>query len=161
MEYISKRPAPATAPANTIEHTAALSSPTAPLPFPSPEALWETRDVTREDWRIFSEQLHPRSTQPPDKTTTADSESDAAFRRRVNYIVEEWNAEFFKPRGLRVKIDFEEKKARGGPNGLGFKLGNTFVGISTSNSGGVGLKLPGGVLLGVASGNKTAGEEKK
>ncbi|KAK4444146.1 hypothetical protein QBC34DRAFT_188082 [Podospora aff. communis PSN243] len=158
MEYISKRRAPATAPTNTIEHTVALSSPTARIPFPTPEALWESRDVTREDWRVFSEQLHPQGTQTADQAA-ADGESDAAFQRRVKYVVEEWNAEFFKPRCLRVKIDFGEKKAEGGPKGLGFKVGNAFVGISTSNSGGVGLKLPGGVLLGVATGNKT--EEKK
>ncbi|KAK0631317.1 hypothetical protein B0T14DRAFT_1402 [Immersiella caudata] len=160
MEYISKRPAPTMAPGNVIEHTVALSSSIAPIPFPSPEAPWQTRDVSHEDWRVFSEQLLPKSTQSLDKPTATDGESEAAFQRCINCVVEEWNAKFFKPRGLRVKIDFGEKKAEDGPHGLGFKWGNTFVGIS-KNSGGVGLMLPGGVLVGVATKNKAQGEEKK
>ncbi|KAK0657982.1 hypothetical protein B0T16DRAFT_453393 [Cercophora newfieldiana] len=160
MEYISKRPAaPATPPASTIEYTVALSSPTAPIPFPTPSAPWETRDVSPEDWHVFSEQLRPQATGSAKPAADA-SGSDAAFRRRANYVAEEWNAEFFKPRGLRVKVVFgDEEKAEVSTKGFGFKVGNTFVGLSTAGQGGVGLKLPGGVLLGVATADKAEGKK--
>jgi len=164
MEYISKRPAPGALPTNTIEHSLPLSSPTSSLSFPKPEASWAGRDVSPEDWRAFTEQLRP---QGPNNKNADVAENEGAYRRRSNYVVEEWNAEFFKPRGLRVNPVFEEKAtekvAESGPKGLRFKVGNTFVGLATSpGTGGFGLKLPGGVLLGVATEkNKAAAEQKR
>ncbi|KAK0702135.1 hypothetical protein B0H67DRAFT_687943 [Lasiosphaeris hirsuta] len=153
MTYIVKRPARGPAPADIVEHTLPLFSPGASLHFPTPETLWISRDVEHEDWSVFLEQLGLRET---------TDESDAARQSRVDHVVGEWNARFFKPRGLRIKPAFDEgpgESDRGATEGLGFKVGNSFVGISLPpHSNGFGLRLPGGILLGVAVGkNKEEG----
>ena len=152
MTYIAKRPASGDPPADIVEHTLPLHSASATLPFPTLETLWEARDVSREDWRVFQEQLGPH--EPANGAEKA--ENVAAHYRRINYVVEEWNTEFFAPRGLRVSPVFskDEKKGSrsGSPKGFGFKAGNAFIGVSVSKAGGYGLKLPGGILLGVATG---------
>ena len=152
LTYIAKRPASKASPADIVEYTLPLHSPPATLPFPTPETLWEARDVSREDWGIFQEQLGLHEP----ATDAKKAENVAARQRRVKYAVEEWNAEFFAPRGLRVRPVFskdEEKgSVSGSPKGFGFKAGNAFIGVSVSKAGGYGLKLPGGILLGVTTG---------
>lgn len=154
MTYIVKHPARGPPPADIVEYDLPLFSTGTPLRFPTPEHVWTSRDVDHEDWSAFSEQLGLRDTadEDPDLARPA-GESDAARRRRINYVVDEWNAEFFRPRGLRVHPVFDEgMPAESDAKGFGFKAGNSFVGVSLPpHSNGYGLRLPGGILIGVAS----------
>ncbi|KAK5652156.1 hypothetical protein OQA88_10798 [Cercophora sp. LCS_1] len=157
MSYIARRPAKGLPPSDVIEHDLALHSVVSALEFPAPEAPWLSRDVTREDWRVFTEQLGLRSGAGSALASDTPAESDAARHRRINYVVEEWNVEFFKPRGLKVTPVFEDttkdKKEDSKGNGFvfGFKAGNTIIGISSGlQANGYGLRLPGNVLVGVA-----------
>ncbi len=151
MTYIAKRPAPGSPPPEVAEYNLPLFSGGVSLRFPTPEHLWMSRDVDHEDWSVFSEQLGLKSAAADSATPTG--ESDAARQRRINYVVDEWNAEFFKPRGLVVTPVFHEgKPERKDTKGFGFKAGNAFVGLSLPpHSDGFGLRLPGGILLGVAN----------
>ena len=78
---------------------------------------------------------------------------------RAKNLVAEWNAKFFAPRGCR--LDFTEPKGKAKHQGLGFQVGDYFLGVSTGkSSGGVGLKF-GNVLLGVANPTGEKTDEKK
>ncbi len=73
--------------------------------------------------------------------------------------MKEWNVNFFNFRGFHIPPVFdggwhssEDHPTGGDGNGFGFQVGKTFIGVSTGvKASGFGLKLPGGVLFGVAT----------
>ncbi|KAH8881830.1 hypothetical protein GQ53DRAFT_466887 [Thozetella sp. PMI_491] len=142
MAYITCRPPPAKSPTDTIVFNLPVTATTTTVRFPEPELVWMHRDVDKRDWNTFIKQLGLQS---------GPAESDGARRRRIDYVVREWNDEFFKPRGLRVQPSFGDGTEVNPNKGFGFKAGNSFVGFAPHSSG-FGLRLPGGMLLGVATG---------
>jgi len=175
MTYIIKRAARGPPPADVVEHRLVLfASSGDPLAFPTPESLWTTRDVDREDWGVFVDQIgdvlnDTPAADPANPFSSRDGESDTARRQRVNAIVEEWNAGFFRHRGFRIIPVFGDDKRKDAAKQagektetkgiLGFKAGGSFVGVSLAN--GFGLRLPGGILLGVSTGKSSKEEEQK
>ncbi|KAH8882989.1 hypothetical protein GQ53DRAFT_753276 [Thozetella sp. PMI_491] len=146
--YIQTRPVQGNPRTELIEHKLPLIAADSKLPFPEPEQAWLGRDVTHHDWDTFVSQLGPI---PHGDDTT---EAKSSFQTRAKGIVGEWNDGFFNPRGLNVEPVFAGASES---KGFGFKLGNSFVGVSLGeNAHGVGLKLP-GVLVGISS----ASEDKK
>ena len=127
MSYIASRPAPSNPPSsNKNVHKLSRAS----LSYP---AAFAQHDVTLQDWQTFLQNL----ALPEDKPSKA-------AERQLNFVLAEWNDEFFAPRGVKVELAAEPGDARG----VGFKLGNTFVGASWSDAGGYGLKI-GDTVLGV------------
>jgi len=117
-----------------------------------------------------------------------DAGNDAGqqeIRARREKVVREWNERFFAPRGCRIDVkmtqgtnnasvsnpnpkpdnvvDVEGGKANGKQKfeGLGFRVGNSFVGLALPpNSNGAGIRV-GGVLLGVAKGKQDKNENEE
>ena len=82
------------------------------LPFPSPQAHYEERDVTESDWSTFVNYLLPESTateknvevnsKPGLQTSDADHDVTLEQQQRAYAVIEEWNTYFFGPRGIRI-----------------------------------------------------------
>jgi hypothetical protein len=179
--YFNMRPPPARQPGMTIVHNFNITHGTtaSSVKFPKPEHSWMSRDVDMQDWQTFLRYLMPRQNsgsnmqggdykiQSNTKVTSGPVEkveTEAAFRRRIEYQVAEWNDEFFKPRGLEVHADINAAAAATAPvrdqprrgfgftcgrGGIGLEVGSSLVGVALPpNSSGYGLRL-GNVLLGV------------
>jgi hypothetical protein len=145
--YISSRPAPAPHPSDTITYKLDVMSPN----FPTPEGAWLNRDVQQRDWDTFVGQLH---------RPAAEKETEAQRRRRIDYVISEWNDEFFAPRGCRIEAQAgpslqiqteqaagETAAGRSKTKGWGIDIGNSFIGIALPpDSGGFGLRIGGGLL---------------
>ena len=178
--YFQMRPAPTAAQAGECAtHTFNIAPGTqaSAIRYPKPENLWMSRDVDREDWSTFLSYLIPREQNSransvrdnkiQDDGTLPFQETELARRRRINHLVSEWNDEFFQPRGLKVKPEFEpaqpatktEAPPQGftmGKHGMGLGIGSSLVGVALPpNSSGFGLRL-GNVLLGVTYPEKSS-----
>lgn len=151
----SRAPLPFSPPSEILNYT--LDCSLNPAPFPSPENAWLARDINHQDWNSFLAQLSSDSKWSTDENS-----------QRAANVVAEWNDKFFGPRHCRVDITIMPQQGGNGGaagaeetkfEGLGFKVGNSFIGVSTGKDvAGIGLKLP-GVLLGVATGSGKEAEK--
>jgi hypothetical protein len=89
---------------------------TASIPFPT---LWLSRDVDIKDWVTFLACL-PEQHGGVAKSGEFDRYVDEiSWRRKITHVVEEWNKNFFGPRGLHVVPDLSVGTGAKGSQGTG------------------------------------------
>ncbi|MBE3048467.1 hypothetical protein IMZ48_39385 [Candidatus Bathyarchaeota archaeon] len=132
--YFDSRPAPSEIPSERLEHTITISAETRPEDL-ALQPGFPARDVTEQDWRTFVNFLLPghaarsneavverklraasdagsapgdAKTQLGSITSEDGSQPQPAPRREdVERTVEEWNAFFFGPRGISIRLSPE------------------------------------------------------
>ena len=86
--YFESRPPSAMRSRSSVTHRLVIPPNTAPdqLHFPQPEHLWLSRDITRLDWRTFTNHLFPSYHDPQinEKRQLKDHESSASFKPSIS-----------------------------------------------------------------------------
>ncbi|KAK1724965.1 hypothetical protein CaCOL14_010659 [Colletotrichum acutatum] len=124
------------------------------LPFPDPVDVWQTRDISVQDWAAFASNI----TAALDTTVDVDdkkqlSNANECKEKRLMEIVEGWNGGFFEKRGLKVVLNGQADAAASGAvsstDGSRFSFGPTKFGV----------QLGGGIFGVDLSSNKSASEK--
>ena len=92
-----------------VEHTIAFNGETTrnELAFPLPIETYIARDVTSLDWSTFVKYLFPMHDEIRNAQRHSFVGQDTPARRdRILAVIAEWNENFFKPRGIRIRADF-------------------------------------------------------
>ncbi|RDW91188.1 hypothetical protein BP5796_02353 [Coleophoma crateriformis] len=129
--YIESRSFEGPAPSPLMVYSIVLDSHTNPdsLAYPDPEHAWLERDVTKNDWNTFLNHLFPTHSTAVNeritnqklgvdwigdglreirlveqKTDKLDTHSPTRRLTNLEGTLAEWNDNFFKPRGLQIRV---------------------------------------------------------
>ncbi|OHE96341.1 hypothetical protein CORC01_08413 [Colletotrichum orchidophilum] len=116
------------------------------LPFPDPAEVWQSRDISVQDWAAFASNI----TAALDANIVDDKKQvtsvDEYKQKRLTEIVEGWNGGFFEQRGLKIVLNGQDddavaaagSSAEGsrfsfGPKKFGVQLGGGIFGVDLSS----------------------------
>lgn len=105
--YFEERHSPIQQPEFVLRHSLNLFPGIAryDLPFPQPEDLYRSRDVTEADWYTFINYLLRTADDHINKSTYSATTESADEQERCAAVVAEWNEGFFGPRGIWLQYE--------------------------------------------------------